>query len=49
MYKYIETRKSIHKGVVSITTLDELEPEESWKAGDKDLDADVLHFDMDED
>jgi len=26
-----------------------LEPEESWKAGDKDLDADVLHFDMDED
>lgn len=44
-----KTRKSIHKGVVSISTLDELEPEESWKAGDKDLDADVLHFDMDED
>ncbi|ORX50653.1 PHP domain-like protein [Piromyces finnis] len=44
-----KTRKNIHKGVVSISTLDELEPEESWKAGDKDLDADVLHFDMDED
>jgi len=44
-----KTRKNIHKGVVSISTLDELEPEESWKAGDKDLEADVLHFDMDED